>query len=483
MQSGLTPARIVSLLHRLEDEYPVTEWTIGGARVWPLIRIDVAVRMRRQIELGVVPSRAFKRRSTAGILAAWLRDASKEDLPFGPRDVIMFGISAGKVRTERGYYSPYTDPLVQAMREKGARVLAVERDKYGDLPFPRAHPSMYINYSLIRPTHRILRRYIRHLGLAQYLPKFEEAASVIEEIGGPKARPSTDRALELYQMVKIHKLLCSALLHVVKPRAALVQCFYAFDSFGIVWACKEHDIPCFDYQHGVQGRFHYAYGDWRHIPVEGYEFLPDGFLVWDDQSADNILRWAPRGMRVGKVGNLWHARSESMRDEFATTIADLKRRAGGRAIVLLTLQEHVPAKWVLEAIQGSAEVFWLARLHPRHPEIRSPFVQGLCGAENVNVELASTLPLPVLLDITSVHVTGNSSVVLEAGMLGVRSIVFDKIGHEYYRELIDEGIVAYAGTPAEFQEQLRTFVTAGASAGRISVKAGTVEPLTFMLGS
>jgi hypothetical protein len=483
MQSGLTPARIVSLLHRVEDEYPVAEWTIGGTRVWPLIRIDVAVRMRHQIELGVVPSAVIKTRSTAGILAAWLRDASKEDLPVGPRDVIMFGISARKVRTERGYYSPYTDPIVQAMREKGAKVLAAERDKRNDLPFPRAYPSMYLNYSLIRPARRILRRYVRMCGSAKHLPGFEEVASAIEEIGGPTARPSPGRALELYQMVKVYKLLYSALLRVARPRVAVVHCFYSFDSFAIVWACKEQGIPCFDYQHGVQGRFHYAYCDWRRIPLNGYELLPDGFLVWDDQSAENILRWAPRGMRVGKIGNLWHARSESMRDEFATAIAKLKRQAGGRAIALFTLQEHVPAKWVLEAIKGSAEVFWLARLHPGHREIRSPFMRGLSGAENVDIELASTLPLPALLEITSVHVTGNSSVVLEAGMLGVRSIVLDKIGLEYYRELIDEGTVAHAGSPAELRAQVKTFVTAGASASRISANAGTVEPLSFMLDS
>jgi len=483
MPSGLTRARIVSLLHRVEDEYPVAEWTIGGTRVWPLIRIDVALRLRRQVALGVMPSAEVKHRSMAGILAAWLRDASKEDLPLGPRDVIMFGISAGKTRTERGYYSPNTDPLVQAMREKGARVLAVERDKHNDLSFPRAYPSLYMNYSLTGPIRRVLRKYVRMCGSEMHLPRFEEVASAIEEIGGPPARPSRGRALEIYQRVKVYKLLYSALLRMARPRVAVVHCFYSFDSFAIVWACKEQRIPCFDYQHGVQGRFHYAYSDWRRIPVHGYEMLPNGFLVWDDQSADNILRWAPRGMRVGKIGNLWHARSEGMRDEFAAAIAKLKRQAGGRAIALFTLQAHVPAKWVLEAIRGSAEVFWLARLHPLHQEIRSPIMRGLSGVENVNIELASTLPLPALLDIASVHVTGNSSVVLEARMLGMRSIVLDKVGVEYYAELIDEGTVAHAGSAAELQAQVKACVTAGGIASRFAANAAPVDPLSFMLDS
>ena len=55
--------------------------------------------------------------------------------------------------------------------------------------------------------------------------------------------------------------------------------------FGAIWAAKEFGIEIYDYQHGIQGDYHFAYSKWLNMPVNGYTFLPN-FLVYS--SLDKI---------------------------------------------------------------------------------------------------------------------------------------------------------------------------------------------------
>jgi glycosyltransferase involved in cell wall biosynthesis len=64
-----------------------------------------------------------------------------------------------------------------------------------------------------------------------------------------------------------------------------------------------------------------------------------------------------------------------------------------------------------------------------------------------------------LLSEIAVHVTGNSSVVLEALQAGKPSIVIDHYGQEYYKELIAAGNVTPALEPGQLRLALQRAIS------------------------
>jgi hypothetical protein len=120
--------------------------------------------------------------------------------------------------------------------------------------------------------------------------------------------------------------------------------------------------------------------------------------------------------------------------------------------VLYSLQNYIPPGWVWDAIRETSTHFkWLIRLHPQYQSLGQVVRENLTvrGAADYELEQASLLPLPFLLSNIAVHVTGNSSVVLEALQAGKPSIVIDHYGQEYYADLIAAAKVTVALNPPQ----------------------------------
>jgi hypothetical protein len=441
---GITTDAIISLLSLLEENFPVWEWRVNGTSVWPLVRIHIAVQMRKAIDLGEVPKQPKRRVGKSEILHRWARDNRREAFPIPRRAVVVFGRASGMVQTATGFYSPYTDPIVEILKNAGKSVLSVLRDKTNSMPFPRAIKSMYVNYLLISRIIHIIMRLARISSIRMQLPGFENVKKKVfrqSEVGLRLTRSNIKRS---YETARAYRILFTPTLLITRPKGVVVNCFYAPDSFGIVWACKKLGIPCYDYQHGVQGANHYAYAEWKRLQQEDLTFLPDGFFTWDDLSTESLQRWAGKNIHVAQVGNLWHGLESRLSEQFREEIQSLRQRANGRSTVLYSLQEYVPPDWVLDAIRSDRELFWLVRAHPQHPEILEIVVKRIGLSLNFEHQLSTRLPLPVLLQIADSHVTGNSTVVMEAREYGISSVVVDPIGAEYYRQLIREGTVVEA---------------------------------------
>jgi hypothetical protein len=246
---------------------------------------------------------------------------------------------------------------------------------------------------------------------------------------------------------------------VCRPKFIFLKCFYEHDAAGLVLAAKESGIKTIDVQHGKQGVYHPMYSHWNCLPEEGYELLPDYFWTWGEESKTNIGKWMNGNQKHQPVvgGNLWlskwkredvHTFSEAEKNKIAQW-----QQAG--KIVLVTLQpldkDKVVTPVLAEAIRRApADWIWLMRRHP-FMEFTESDVRKYIGSHsaNIEVELASSLPLYALLKLVNHHVTGWSSTGFEANNFGVPTVIIHPTGHSLYAEHIAQNIFSKAQTAEE----------------------------------
>jgi hypothetical protein len=447
---ALSYKKIVPLVQEIEDDLPVQEWTINGTRIWPILRFKLASRLRDFNYVGSVPASAASEPREAArrrVLPGSLRRDLGALVPGA--GALLFGISRGKTRISGRYYNQYIDPLAADLNDSGIRTIVIDRDKEGLDDTVRSDSYLRLSYPRLKPVLGCLAALDLFRGMRFFLPRFDELRSRLEPYLGESQFLRKSGIARRYLQISALKRLYARILKKIRPRVAILQCFYASDSMAIAWACKELGISCFDYQHGVQGELHYAYSEWRKMPERGYELLVDGFLTWDESSSRQLRSWLHGRMPVYTIGNLWHERVRDFDADFRSELVELDRRIGGRRVVVFTAQDFLPDPWLMDAIRGTPELFWCLRLHPQHRYLREEFLSGLGDAKNFDLEHSSSVPLPFLLDRADIHVTGSSSVVKEAEQYGILSVVTDEIGLAYYREMIDAGSVKYAANARE----------------------------------
>lgn len=211
-------------------------------------------------------------------------------------------------------------------------------------------------------------------------------------------------------------------------------------------AGKKIGIPVYDLQHGVIADEHPWYGE-KYRMSTPTEDLPDGFLCWDEQSVATIAKWASKkDVRVIEVGNPWFLRfiQEDPDDDLVhEAVAQWKTHNGAQPSILVSLQwgrlqSEISSNGIIvdaleKVILGTANKYnWILRLHPvqlrgEEREIVLKYLTDTFGAEKAQKWLKSSQdPLPIVLRQVDLHITYNSTIVIEAAWMGVRSIILDQ---------------------------------------------------------
>lgn len=207
----------------------------------------------------------------------------------------------------------------------------------------------------------------------------------------------------------------------------------------LCWAASESGIPAYDIQHGVINDGHVVY---KEVLRDGpQEYVPSGFLCWDQTAAETLAWASARGREVHVVGNPWFARFIQREGGDILVEDALSRKAigvKGKKTVLVTLQwglreffkepdyyEILPES-LIKAIKESKERYnWLLRLHP--VQVRSgtkekvtSFLEREFGMEGaIRWEEPTKQPLPLLLASCDLHITDCGSTTLEAAWYGI----------------------------------------------------------------
>jgi len=229
------------------------------------------------------------------------------------------------------------------------------------------------------------------------------------------------------------------ILDKVKPRCVIgIQ-----PDVGLCRAGKIKNVPVYDLQHGVIAEGHGTYSEKYRVNTPP-EDLPDGFLCWDEPSAETLRKWAsPKGIKVLVIGNIWFLRF--LFRTHSDPLVEEAIKAGrifynNRPAIMVSLQWGLTKYYKYDGFNGvmvdalektiletASSYNWLLRLHPlqlrgSEKEKAQAYLTRTFGhLTSVEWRLTSELPLPVVLQQVDLHITDMSTIVVEAGWMGIPS--------------------------------------------------------------
>jgi hypothetical protein len=227
--------------------------------------------------------------------------------------------------------------------------------------------------------------------------------------------------------------------------------FYSAESMALTIACKRLGVYTINMQHGNQSVVHPAFGDWKSMPLQGYEIIPSIFYCWDDISAASILAWNNHNHITKVVGHPL-AKYKQYYFDYTSNTKNNKCK-----IILVTLHPRIglAPQVILEAIRMSLKIdwSWIIRMHPRQKGEDVLKLYRECS-DNIIVHSPDEINLYESLLKCDIHITGFSSCVLEAEHFNVETIFIDKLAASYYPDLIDNGNSVICESAEELYKRL-----------------------------
>lgn len=398
----------VKFIQRVEQEYPVQEWRANGLYVWPLFRT-------------MFIQASSKRNNSKSKQAIWplLKSTIRSIIPWfrllrsQPNTLCVSGNNCFEKYDGKSYHKFFETQLNDGAgyieyQSKGVRSGAVE------FLFPSA-----LWTRLIAPGISI---------------KWENDNSLDTFLNTESENLPTDYQFFLSRtfldskiiQVEANRVYWKKVLKRVQPDKVLIISYYNYNFYGMIAACKDLNIETIDIQHGLQGSHHLAYGSFVKVPRSGYEVLPEKFWCWNEYYANQVNEWANGTDHNAYVAG--HPWIDFIQKNF-------QNQAANKTLILFTAQPYVVevafSEYVINTLKKAneyGEVY--IRLHPSQEAIRQEIIEYL-NKNNVDLNIiklgsSEDESLPVLLSQSLLHITLCSSVVIEADLFDVDSIVLSK---------------------------------------------------------
>jgi hypothetical protein len=458
---------LIRALNRVERSVDVECLNYAGIKYWPILRNKLYIS---NLYANVIPPARSRVRSTWisrkfrliwGLVKSYteiLHDRRNRASIHGKADILYLTHPTCRRWLDGKALDTFFLPLIYWSNElpRPPIFLGLEHRPSDEYRIPRGEPTAYIQAKTnawgIRAQIRI--RVRRIVLQAEALYKIKRAMEASGYSGAYIDRGALRADLEF---VVIASEFFKRLIRKVQPKMVLVVTYYSPVGMALMHAANQLGIPTFDIQHGVQGLGHNAYSRFSSVPAGGWTLLPKVFLNWTQEDADNITGWGA-DEHVGRLlGVPWHryVREGGRGDECLRLIHSKQISAGAGDMVLVSLQPYADnTKYLLElrmAIDSLRlkNVFWLIRLHPGMSHKQDEIVKAL-ESKNADIRLATEAPLPVILDRIILHVTRNSSVVIEAAISGVVSLV--EAGCDLYENYEQTGLVERLSSQESLEE-------------------------------
>lgn len=458
----MIPSDYMTLINEVEHRFPVDQWMIDGTHVWPLIRINLATELQFDDARNRRPLSRYQTLRSK-VLYAGKRFATYYQLMIADRGrneeknaqaeiAVLAGSITRQLRTPWGWFATIPDALREELGWHGARMVFLETAGPVEYRTPRYSASMPVDpglfYGLVRTKLQMALTSQSSREVNRLLPGFSEFERYLTAEGVKAKAATPENVVFAAQLIAVYVRFYRSILRPMKPKVGLVVGYYTMEGMAFCACCRQLDIPCYDIQHGLAGELHRGYGRWQRLPPHGYNVLPTGFWCWSREDADAINAWnrqleTQHNVIVG--GNLWaeywrSERSSKVRASFDRGIEALGERSTSEIRILYTMQDPDLPELLLRAIDESPSHFrWLIRLHPNSIRHEDPITARFHNTRNVEVGLATRLPLYLLLAEVDVHVTQWSAVVRDASSCRVPSVVIHEIGEDMFSAEIEAG--------------------------------------------
>lgn len=447
---------LINTLKHIEELGPVDQFIYKNQYIWPLLKIKIYFdnwALHHQMHspsTGQSPPAAafglFNRMLKAVQFGVQFMFTDFKNMRFPQKcDFLFFADPFNRRITVNGKkFEIYLDPIIKKISDLGNTSVVVERNAVDRYEIPRFTKSVP--------------QFILQIFFAPFLFKkielSKEFLNTIETIKLQlkKAGLSTT-AIEDHQLrrtlaiFELHFNMYSFLLRLCRPKYVVLTEWYSIISIALLLACKKHNIKSIEVQHGVQSQAHIAYGHFVKTLSQNYVLpFPDIFWVWSQADKNNIDQFFSKyNCRAFVGGNLFLKQvvdCELIPDGEEQIQALLKP---DKKICIVTLQPiYELHSQILNFIEQHQQTyFFLIRLHPlMQSQIEDYRKKIISALPNLSFEMdrASKLPLIVLLKYSDLHITFNSSAVLESAALNVPSYIFDAdLALQYFKEQLQTG--------------------------------------------
>ncbi len=436
----------------VEANASVNDAAALGIQLWPMVRRAVFgqlvhphrdVMKRHTLTWDVVRRRA----ATRPVLSLEASPALGKRFQQDPQHDLLF-VSDDRYHSDRiggKHFNRHIDPLIDLVDDERSWLKAEIVEKSHAVQKPRARDTLLLH----RGPENVPDGEIKvRSGL---IVGFNELQSAVKRYSG----------IDLYEPFFVNQLVILnqlrrdwlELLMLVRPRLILMACYYSHPNLGMILAARSLGIPTVDVQHGKQGAYHAAYTHFTQTPEDGYTLLPDVFFMWGEESARNITRHLPAGVRRPRCvvgGNAWTGAwkgqelcvPDKRTEEFYQHLQEYDKR------ILVTWQPKLARmpEFLFEAMARAPENWiWLHRLHPLFTNMAGGIQAKLDEYNIVHAELkiSTTAPLYGLLRRMNHHLSCFSSVVYESLSMGVPTAVLGEQGGELYRDYIEKDLFGY----------------------------------------
>ena len=205
-------------------------------------------------------------------------------------------------------------------------------------------------------------------------------------------------------------------------------------------AANRLGLRTIDCQHGVQGPLHAAYSRWPAFCLDSLLF-PQQFFVWTEGDKEWLDTWIGPNRVAEVTGIPWHNVSQEKIGENAQQQAYERALAAHdrNGVILVSLQPNRPEfiVWLSEILmQPEAKNYtWVVRNHPGNQNQLGALSELLDPFEMVlPVDVSSNAPLIGQLRSCDLHITDYSSVVTEASLVGMNSLMLTQREDLYAQE-------------------------------------------------
>jgi hypothetical protein len=460
-QISISRTAFTEAFFAFEKQLPVSAFVYNRNNIGPLVRRFVMYDFfRAQHDQDLDVKNAAGQNKTAKLPASSFqplvthRDYKKRlnELAADHHGKVLFFFSSTQkpsdIINERGYFrhiDPYFERLASEfdavrIQVSGSNSLILENLEY---------PVHTLNSgNLVMETMR-KEGFKRKLKLKPSLANIKKnEAEIIAKIKALNAGyiPSQGSITAFAERVFAWEKLLIPFIEKLKPKAVFMPCYFCDQqTLGLTAACHKAGVPVIDIQHGGQDNPMY-YG-WEGAAAAS-PFLANYFWMWSDYFTEFIA--ANNSGIKGKPftgGNFWMQKSLKT-IQVTDEVKSLQSEAAkAERTVVISLQRGI-AGHILEAMRELPSTWrWLIRFHPVQTEDERKIINDLL-AEFPNAETVrpSKVNLYHLLQLADVHITGWSTVAIEALQLGVPTIFSHPNAEAGYGRLIGkDGLMLETG--------------------------------------
>lgn len=439
----------IEVLEEFERVQGPHDWAIGGIHVWPIIKYLSASVVLTNARRG--PQIQKYARSRGENFFSSLRRSIRSVLTMnapdvgwlGAGDVLFWGNATSLASFGDHALHVHFDHLRWELNRQG---VPTRSGLAGISELDLASKRWLLPHQATDPILAAIVSNTVHRARVASLPGLPKLLETIVRLAGLPQQTELSRYIgrQVALATKAASMLEDA-LRTARPRSVIIQNYTNFHGWGMAAACARLGIPCYEIQHGLQGRYHGGFS-WKCRPAQGFNVVPGRRIVWTpadkataekEGGASEVCVAGPGSLQTM---SLLMERRPGSRGEFSAFKDQLLNRfrpywagcgAGSRPRVLF-LGQGGDETALIDALSRSKAFEIHYRRHPSQKASLGSPTDELANA-------ASELPLAAVLPSMDCIVSESSASFIEARNFDVPSVFFGDYADIILRSYAEHG--------------------------------------------